>query len=202
MNIGTRIKRKIQFLLKKRYNNPELLKKISQVHPIRLHLGCGTNNLDGWINIDVTDNSLADVVMDFKNIKGVFQPQSVREILMVHSISYLRLWEARDFFADTFSLLEPTGRLVLEFPDVVKCATAITRKEIPVEEYLEAVRAFYAFDLDEIRQKKPYTPYAFGWSAWHISQELKNVGFSDVAIKDPDTHNRRIWRDTRIEAIK
>ena len=203
MSVAEKLKRRIKFLFKKRYSTSEILKKKSNDGPLRLHLGCGNVHLDDWINIDVTDKSMADLVMDFKNIKNNFQPGSVREILMIHSISYLRLWEARDLFSDVFSLLEPNGRLILEFPDVIKCATAITTdNKLTVEHYLEAVRAFYAFDMEEIKEKAAYVPYAFGWSGWHISRELENIGFSNIAVSDPQTHNQRTWRDTRVEAIK
>jgi predicted SAM-dependent methyltransferase len=158
--------------------------------------------MDGWINIDVTDKSMADIVMDFKEIKNNFRSGTVNEILMVHSISYLRLWEARDFFGEVMDLLEPGGQLTMEFPDIAKCATVVADKNSSRENYIEAVRAFYAFDMDEIRDRHPYYPYHFGWSADHISEELKSAGFKTVKVLDPQTHSQRTWRDSRVEAIK
>lgn len=168
---------------------------------LRLHLGCGTNHLAGWVNIDISENSKADRVMDFQTVKNHFKKQSVSEVMMIHSISYLRLWEARDFFLDIFSLLSDNGKLTLEFPDIVKCSKVIAG-ENKIENYLEAVRAFYAFDMGQIKNRDNYQPYAFGWSAWHITRELKKTGFSKIIVKDPQTHGPILWRDTRIEAIK
>lgn len=169
---------------------------------LRLHLGCGNEYLPGWVNIDVTEKSKADLVMDFKNIKDHFSENSVDEILMIHSISYLRLWEARDYFSNIYLLLAPGGKIVLEFPDIAKCSKAILDRENNVDGYLEAVRAFYAFDMGQIKNRDEYHPYAFGWSAWHMSYELKITGFSKVLVQDPLTHGPLLWRDTRIEAIK
>lgn len=187
---------------RKKNNNDKRSVSINSASPLRLHLGCGSDYLDGWLNIDVTEKSKADVIMDFKNIKGNFESNSVSEVLMVHSISYLRLWEARDFFSDIYSLLKTGGRFALEFPDIVKCSKVVLENENEIEKYLEGVRAFYAFDMGQIKRKDKYHPYAFGWSAWHISFELKRIGFTKISIMEPQTHGPLLWRDTRIEAIK
>ena len=68
--------------------------------------------------------------------------------------------------------------------------------------YLEAVRGLYAFDLDQLEARVSYTPYAFGWSSWHLVLELERAGNGGVRVLDPATHGPRPWRDTRIEAVK
>ena len=170
--------------------------------PLSLHLGCGLEYWKGWVNIDISSSSVADVVMDFVELKHTFKRGTVDDIAMIHSISYLRLWEAQEFFKDAYFLLKPGGHFVLEFPDITKCALHILQNENNVDNYLEGVRAFYAFDLLQIKNKEKFNTYAFGWSAWHIKQELLSAGFSSVEIKDPETHNKLKWRDTRIESIK
>jgi hypothetical protein len=168
---------------------------------LRLHLGCGSNYLEGWINIDISDRYKVDMRMNFQDIKNHFQVNTVTEIMMIHSISYLRLWEARDFFAEVYSVLQTGGKFTLEFPDVVKCVKVIA-KEKEYDAYIEGIRALYAFDMSQIKKKNEYQPYAFGWSAWHIITELQKVGFSSIVVKDPQTHGHLVWRDTRVESIK
>ena len=170
--------------------------------PLKLHLGCGGQHWEGWLNIDVNENSAADLIMDFREIKNIFKVNTVDEIAMMHSISYLRLWEAKDLFHEMYSLLKKGGKCILEFPDILKCATHILKHEKEIIEYLEGIRAIYAFDMQQIKRKEQFGTYAFGWSAWHIKHELHNVGFSDVRIMNPETHNKLAWRDTRIEATK
>jgi len=174
---------------------------ISQ-NPLRLNLGCGKQHLKGWVNIDVSNSSIADIVIDFRKLKFIFRPNSIDEILMIHSISYLRLWESQDFFKEILSLLKPNGDLILEFPDITKCAKHLIKYENNTADYLEGVRAFYAFDLQQNILKENYTTYNFGWSAWHMKLELEKLGYKNIKILNPQNHGKRDWRDTRIEASK
>ncbi|NQU35130.1 MAG: hypothetical protein HQ521_18035 [Bacteroidetes bacterium] len=179
-----------------------LKKKRNYTEPLKLHLGCGSVYLKDYVNIDVTSDSIADIVSDFQDIYKLYPENSVSEILMVHSISYLRLWEGIDFFKNCFQLLEEGGSLIMEFPDLEKCAAHLVNHKNDYPNYIEAVRAIYAFDLHQIESKDEFFTYRFGWSAWHINKELKHIGFSVIKAENPQTHGRRIWRDTRIIAIK
>jgi len=176
-------------------------RKKRYTEPLKLHLGCGTIYLKDYVNIDVSSNSFADVVSDFRNINNLYPPNSVSEILMVHSISYLRLWEGIDFFKDCFILLKEGGRLILEFPDIEKCASSIIENKNNYTNYIEAVRAIYAFDLTQIQRKEDFHTYAFGWSSWHITEELRKIGFKDIVCSEGKLHHNE-WRDTHVEATK
>lgn len=178
-----------------------LKKKKSFKEPLKLHLGCGTVYMKDFVNIDVSSDSVADKVSDFRNIYKLYPSESVSEILMVHSISYLRFWEALDFFRDCYQLLKEGGILILEFPDIEKCATKIIQSKNDYPNYIEAVRGFYAFDLEQIQRKENFHTYAFGWSSWHIKEELKKIGFTKVVCTQGILHNH-IWRDTHVEATK
>jgi hypothetical protein len=170
----------------------------------KLHLGCGNNYLNEYINIDNNTNSVADIVFDIRNIGKLFKKNSIAEIRIIHAISYLRLFEARDFFLMCFNILKPNGKLVIEFPDIIKCAKIIINNNINWQDsfqYIEGIRGIYAFDLEQIKNRVQYIPYCFGWSAEHIKYELISFGFKEVLIADGNAHERP-QRDTRIEAIK
>jgi hypothetical protein len=185
------------------YNNYKKNKNriILEKEELRLNLGCGFDYKSGWINIDSNPNCIVDIKCDFFNLDKFFKEKSVSHIVLNHSISYLSLWQARDFFSKVFKLLKNGGVLEMEFPDVVKCATIICNQNVN-DEYIEAIRGLYAFDLDQINNKEKYTPYAFGWSSKHIVIELQKNGFQRVEVLDPITHGPRVWRDTRIIAFK
>jgi hypothetical protein len=169
---------------------------------VRLHLGCGQDYWQGYVNVDMSVDALCDVRMDFARIGERYQDNSVTEIALIHALSYLRLWQARDFFIDSYRILQPGGRIIFELPDLAKCALKALACEDDLGEYLEAVRGFYAFGMEQIDRREMFTPYAFGWSSWHLKKELEKVGFRQVIVCDPQTHERRTWRDTRIEAVK
>lgn len=169
---------------------------------VRLHLGCGGDYWPGYVNIDLSPNGVCDLQMDFTKIGDIYPSNSVTEVALIHSLSYLRLWQARDLFADLYRILEPGGVVVIELPDLGKCARKALECKTSKAEYLEAVRGLYAFDMEQIKGKEMFTPYAFGWSGWHLEQELSEAGFCHIIVTDPKTHEQRLWRDTRIEAIK
>ncbi len=195
-------KMRVQLRRLQRRAQPLELETLARRKPFKLHLGCGDVHLDGWINVDGNPASAADVVMDFRRIGGTLAAATVDEVMMIHSLSYLRLWEARDLLATLHEVLKPGSKFIAEFPDVEKCALAIGRAGKDVTSYLEAVRGFYAFDPGQIARRRPYTPYAFGWAAWHLEQELKAVGFAAAETRPPLTHGALAWRDSRVEATK
>lgn len=167
---------------------------------IRVNLGCGDDYRQGWVNVDRDPSVQVDIRANLAHVGDFLSKGSVEQIEMIHSVSYLPLWEARDLFAEARRLLRPNGSFVIETPDLRKCAAVLSSVSTNDDLYLEAVRAVYAFDLDQLRQRRRYQPYAFGWSAAHLIGELGSAGFTRVIEAAPQTHGPRPWRDVRVEA--
>jgi hypothetical protein len=169
---------------------------------LRLHLGCGAEYWPGYVNVDADPAARCDVRLDFTRVGAVFAAGSVVEVAMMHSLSYLRLWQARDLFRVLHRLMAPGGRLAIELPDLAKCARRAMENEGRLDEYLEGVRGLYAFSIHESDQRHRYTPYAFGWTAWHLRHELEQAGFRDIRECPAQTHDLTGIRDIRVEAVK
>jgi len=76
--------------------------------PIRLHLGCGDQHMDGFINIDLRDCG-QDMVWDLT--KGIpFPDNSVEEVYSCHFIEHLTDDESIDLFREIYRVLKPKGR--------------------------------------------------------------------------------------------
>ncbi len=169
---------------------------------LRLNLGCGFDYRRGYVNVDLSPSADCDLKMDFTQAPALFPANAVREVLLIHALVYLRLWQARDLFRDVYRILEPGGRFVVETADFEKCARAALDSAGRWEQYVEAVRGIYAFDDRLIAERRLYPPAAFGWSMWHLIDELRAAGFGEVQTSDPETHQRRTWRDSRVVAVK
>ncbi len=165
---------------------------------VRLHLGCGADHWPGWVNVDASASSAADVVMDMRALATRFPRASVREVALVHSLQYLRLAEARDLFRALFELLEPGGRVAIECPSAESAARKLLSSEGDPAGWLEGVRALHSFGLDDLAARRAFAPGAFAWSPWHLRLELEGAGFAEVREKPAETHVA--WRDFRMEA--
>ena len=95
--------------------------------PLRLHLGCGEQHFDGYVNIDYppSEHSCqtrigADVFADITKLS--FPPQSVDEIRLHHVFEHFKRAEALALLIRWHETLKIGGRLHLETPDLDGCA--------------------------------------------------------------------------------
>lgn len=81
----------------------------------RLHVGCGPQRIEGWINIDNRRYPAVDFVLDvrdgipFRALSGIFAE---------HFLEHLPYWEAARFLADCRRALAPDGVLRLSTPNL------------------------------------------------------------------------------------
>jgi len=56
---------------------------------MKLHLGCGTKKLKGYVNCDISPEVKPDVVVDIMELSKKFRPNSVDEIITEHTIEHV-----------------------------------------------------------------------------------------------------------------
>jgi predicted SAM-dependent methyltransferase len=82
---------------------------------LALHVGCGDQRLEGWVNVDLQDLPAVDVVadvtrgLDFADVDAVFAE---------HFLEHLRLDAALRFLCEVHRVLAPHGRLRLTTPNL------------------------------------------------------------------------------------
>ncbi len=84
--------------------------------PIRLHIGCGTNILPGWVNIDREARALG-VVTGIDPAALPYGDASVEQVLSEHVFEHFSAEEERLVWTEMARVLRPGGRLTIEVPD-------------------------------------------------------------------------------------
>lgn len=171
---------------------------------IKLNLGCGHDIRNGWLNFDqdpVTDDVIK---LDLKCQNSVSKLKEYKPdiIELNHVIGYFHYQEGKALIENLYKALNPNGVIIIEYPDAIKVAKQMT-KAINFDEYFEAMRAMYAFDVSDL-SKEVYDikGYVFGWTHNLLSDALSQTGYCNIKILLPKTHGKRFQRDTRIEARK
>ena len=81
-----------------------------------LNLGCGSESLPGWINVDIARGPHVDVVWDLSKSLP-FSDESCAVIHCEHMIEHLSRHDAEGFLRECFRVLKPGGLIRLSTPD-------------------------------------------------------------------------------------
>lgn len=82
---------------------------------MKLHLGCGSQHLTGWINVDII--SSADVVHDLTKPLP-FENNSIEHIFNEHFIEHLTYDQGKKFLEECYRVLIPNGILRISTPNL------------------------------------------------------------------------------------
>jgi predicted SAM-dependent methyltransferase len=113
---------------------------------VKLHIGCGTNYLNGYINIDSVPNDSReayrkaniDLIADVLELDKHFEEESIDEILCNHMIEHVSLLDVHHMFAIFNKILKRGGTFELRCPDFEGCVKAILNQR-----YDEQVNEIY-----------------------------------------------------------
>lgn len=83
---------------------------------MKLHLGCGSHRLDGWVNLDI-DSPVADLCADLRQPLP-FEDAQVSLIFCEHFIEHITRDEALSLLGECRRVLRQGGRLRLSTPDL------------------------------------------------------------------------------------
>jgi hypothetical protein len=134
-----------------------------------LHIGCGRQRLEGWVNIDIQELPEVDVVADVT--RGLHFRQA-RAIFAEHFLEHLALDEALGFLASAHRALAAEGWLRLSTPNLDWVWQTHYETGVPVEaqrlQGLHLNRAFYGWG------------HRFLWNRALLGEALRACGFEGL----------------------
>lgn len=144
---------------------------------IKLHLGCGTKKIEGYINIDIRNLDSVDLVEDIKTLKSI-DSDSVSIIYAAHVLEHFGRKEYKEVLSRWFEILQPSGILRLSVPDIEQVFSHYGKFKD-----LEILRGLL-YGGQTYTQNYHYC----GWDFTTLEKDLIEIGFQKVSRYD--------WRET------
>jgi len=165
---------------------------------MKIHMACGRHVLDGYVNVDMARHPSAkrDPELLGVDVKSLPIDDGVAdEILAIHVFEHLCRWEVDPLLQEWARVMKSGGVLVLEMPDIIKCARNVIAN---VDDLRNGLLGIYGA-TDE---KDPLMYHRWGWTFCTIKPLLEAAGFHRIKEKKPQWHGVRLNRDFRVECVK
>jgi predicted SAM-dependent methyltransferase len=144
--------------------------------------------------MDIIGTPAVDIICNMNNL--YLESNSIEAVESYHVINMVTLNEARVCLKEWYRILKPEGKLIMELPDLIKCAKALL-------DGVRGQRSIWGFygeqePYNSITQPNMFVKY--GYTCDTMYDELEKIGFKDIVCKNALTHLPD--RDMRVEAIK
>lgn len=156
---------------------------------MKLHLGCGENRLDGYVNIDqppaahtVQSRSVADEHADITLLR--YPEASIDEVRLHHVFEHFARPVALALAASWASWLRRDGVLHIEVPDFARTARAVLSPFSSRRARLVGMRHLYG------SHEAPWAVHCEGWTAQTLSGVFRLCGIEAERVR------RTGWKGT------
>jgi SAM-dependent methyltransferase len=175
--------------------------------PVRLDLGCGHKQEDGWVRVDfavdrrkcttkggVTNKGapiLPDVEADLRSLP--FPDNYADEARAIHVIEHFQVWEAHKALKEWVRVLKPGAELAIECPCLDKIIELFKVPNIPPW-------ATYWGLYGDPRLEDPLMMHKWCYTEAQLRKLMQSVGLAEVRGEPPMFHQQ--IRDMRLVGNK
>ena len=164
---------------------------------MRLHLGCGNQYMDGYINVDSDDTERVDVIADVRSLP--FIDNSIEGIEAYHLLEHIPRQQVQQTLVEWLRVLNPGGKLVLELPNFDQnCRDFL--KAVKNKDWKTAsinMMFIYGGDTPVLQDG-----HRWGYDAPTLSMGLSRTGFTKVKETEPRNGHKEQGACFRLEAVK
>lgn len=166
---------------------------------MKLNVGCGERRLPGYTGVDAVARGAADIISPADKIP--LEDECADEILAVHVVEHVHIWEVPALLAEWYRLLKPGGLLVLEMPDLIKTCRNVLDGRIVGGKHPDQLTMWSLYG--DPRTKDPYMSHKWCHTFKTLAPTVIEAGFIKVVERETVFHPAgRKHRDFRLEARK
>jgi SAM-dependent methyltransferase len=180
---------------------------------LKLHLGCGTNVVEGWINIDYSLGAhLAKIPLSkfFLRKTGLlrnewdsrimlhdlrkklpFGDNTVDCIYTSHTLEHLNKADGYQMLSESYRVLKPNGILRVVVPDLKAIVADYVENKIKSDDFLLALHVGYEEESDSGFKKvlAPFVrfPHKCMYDETRLVEIMTEIGFKAKAMKPFDS---------------
>lgn len=141
----------------------------------KLHLGCGTKHLDGYINIDIRYLPGVDEVNNIKFLRN-YADGSIDEIYACHVLEHFGRWEYKDVLRRWYELLSANGILRIAVPNFEAVCEHYTKHK-----NLKLLMGFL-YGGQDYNENFHYVAFDFKT----LKADMENIGYGEVGLWNSD----------------
>ncbi len=150
---------------------------------LKLHIGCGRNYREGWINIDISSKAQKDLCINVQN--GLpFHDNSTDFIFNEHFIEHLSYDDGLFFLKESHRILKHGGAIRIAFPDIDKIIDSYVNDYWREMEWVKLINANWypsgCYMLNECIKEKGEHKYMY--SIKELKRRLNEAAFQENNI--------------------
>jgi len=180
--------------------------KIKTNLPVKLHLGCGPNIWEDWINVEGDYIGEQPGIIHFNITDPYPLPDNcVDEIFTSHVIEHIIPTDVEPMMKEWLRILKPGGFVATEWPDLLKCATFLVKNpEMMYTKDRNRLKHGVAGIFGNISKYQDLAMlHKWGYSEESMKVLKLEVGFSRAEIQEPiHPKTRKPMIDSRVVGYK
>ena len=187
----------------------------------KLHLGCGKNDLNGWLNTDLREDKQRRIIFLDVTKKFPFVSSIIDYVFSEHLIEHLKYRDGEKMVRECFRVLRPGGKMRVSTPDLkflIDLYLARKKSDLQKKYITWAVNAFLT-DFEIYSDTFVINNFFYNWGHRFIYdyKTLKNLlrgcGFKNIRrfelgksncrnLRSIESHGRQIGEEfNRLETL-
>ena len=148
---------------------------------MKLHLGCGSKHMDGYVNIDIEKwAGGVDIETDARDL-SMYQTETVDHIFSHALLEHIAPWDTVPTLAEWFRVLKSNGTIQIEVPDLERIFEDwLVNRTLGEKEAIDNI--FGGLSPDK-RYERQY--HLTGFTYDKLTRMMKEVGFIECRRIEP-----------------